>query len=130
MKSTKTILVVDDNRDIRDLLKYTLQNDGYDVFAAEDGRAALRRLEDGLKPDLVLSDIQMPHLSGTELAQLVAEKYTALPVMLMSGHIEITKEDLAHLGVRSFIRKPFDLRVLKACIEDCIELNRLVSKIA
>jgi CheY-like chemotaxis protein len=80
------ILVVDDNLDIRKLAKMFLENSGYAVVTAADGEEGLRMYEDRQASiALLLSDVKMPNMNGTELADRVLRMDSQLPVLLMSG---------------------------------------------
>ena len=80
------ILVVDDEAGIREVLVELLADEGYQTALAVDGRDALRQLE-ATRPDLVLSDVMMPFMSGLELALALAQQpqYRDIPVVLMSA---------------------------------------------
>jgi CheY-like chemotaxis protein len=98
---TRTVLVVDDERFIVDLLAEVLAEEGYRVRTAYDGEAALRDISIA-PPDLVLSDVAMPHLNGIELAHRLQAQ--GIPVILMSAAVSNPRTP----GV-GFIPKPFDL---------------------
>jgi CheY-like chemotaxis protein len=98
---TRTVLVVDDERFIVDLLAEVLAEEGYRVRTAYDGEAALRDVLI-VPPDLVLSDVAMPHLNGIELAHRLSQQ--GIPVILMSAAVSNPRTP----GV-GFIPKPFDL---------------------
>jgi len=84
--SSPTILVVDDEPDVLTLVKLTLESAGYAVLAACDGQLALSLCEKrDYSIDLLLTDINMPHISGLELACRVSEKVPHLPVIFMTG---------------------------------------------
>jgi CheY-like chemotaxis protein len=113
----KTILLVEDNADIRELVAELLETEGYVVHQAEDGKAALARLEqmDG-EPCLVLQDLMMPIMSGPELLQVLHESHrlASLPVVVMSAGGQ--PEDAAQ--ARSFIRKPSDPKTLLSLVKE------------
>ena len=100
-----TILVVDDDADLRRILALTLVDTGYDVEEAGDGISALERIAARF-PDLILSDVQMPHLDGIGLAAVLAPHTPPIPIILMSAHL------LPHGCSLPFIRKPFELDAL------------------
>ena len=91
MASRMRLLVVDDEPAILEVTSSLLASEGYDVSTAEDGLAALRYLKQPL-PDLVISDLRMPNMSGFELLALVRERFPHVPVIAMSG--EFTEKDL------------------------------------
>jgi CheY-like chemotaxis protein len=109
-----TILVADDEPAIVELLAELLSAEGYRVLTAFDGRAALASLERE-RPDLLLTDQRMPHLSGTELiARLHARPDLAVPTILMSSAAPVPGPPPPAV----FFPKPFDLdRLLGLVVE-------------
>lgn len=87
----KRMLVVDDERSIADTLAAILRNAGYEVTAAYDGLSALSRCE-SFHPDLVITDVVMPGMTGIEMAILIKQRYPACKVLLFSG--QATTADL------------------------------------
>src|SRR5688572_10759034 len=85
-RANKRILVVDDERDLVDLIAYNLGRNGYDVLTASDGHAALE-LARRESPDLVILDLMLPGLDGTEVARLLRADPTtaAIPVILLTA---------------------------------------------
>ncbi|WP_411279994.1 PAS domain S-box protein [Gemmatimonas sp.] len=81
-----TLLVVDDEPALARALAKALQRRGYTVYTSHDGRDALQQLDEGIvRPDLVLSDVAMPNMSGDRLAEELLVRYPAIPVILMTG---------------------------------------------
>jgi two-component system alkaline phosphatase synthesis response regulator PhoP len=112
----RTILVVDDQASVRDMLRDYLGRQGFRVVTAVDGREALM-LARSERPDLMLLDLLMPELKGTEvLTQLRRE--SNLPVIVLTAQIEDTDRIVGlELGADDYICKPFNLREVKARIE-------------
>ncbi|MEW5870526.1 MAG: response regulator transcription factor [Chloroflexota bacterium] len=109
----KTILVVDDQSNVRTLLREYLTAEGFRVVLAEDGRQALyaARRE---KPDLILLDIMMPEMSGYEFIQ-VYRKERETPIILLTARMEEPDKVLGlELGADDYITKPFGMRELVA----------------
>lgn len=100
----KTVLVVEDQAQVRSLVRFILQSEGYRVLEAEHGRDALRVLRDHPEVALVLSDVSMPEMTGTELVRALASENRSLPVVLMSGFLDASHEELAV----PLLRKPFE----------------------
>ena len=100
-----TILVVDDDPGLRHVLVEGLVDAGFAVEQASDGLMALRQIA-GQVPDLILSDVRMPHLDGIGLATTLAPHAPAIPIILMSGN------PLPHDCLLPFIGKPFALEAL------------------
>jgi CheY-like chemotaxis protein len=100
-----TILVVDDDPAIRDVLAHALADAGYGVEQASDGLLALKQIARHM-PDLILSDVRMPHLDGIGLATVLAPHAPSIPIILMSAH------SLPLGCLLPVIRKPFALEAL------------------
>lgn len=120
------ILVVDDEPDIRQLLKEILEDEGYAVSVAEDAESA-RRARLGRRPDLVLLDIWMPDLDGISLLKEWREGGgLPCPVVMMSGHGTVeTAVEATRLGAWDFIEKPISLAKLLLTVEHALSENRL-----
>jgi CheY-like chemotaxis protein len=114
-----TVLVVDDDRDLRDALCGALEESGFSAVGVSDGRAALQYLKNGnQKPALILLDWMMPVLSGGEFReqQLQDPQIADIPVIVISAHV---KADLfgVSLGIEMLLRKPFPLGELISQVE-------------
>lgn len=113
-----TILLVEDDYDVREALVETLRDRGYDVQAAQDGQHALTVLRAGLRPGLILLDLMMPRMSGTEFRTVQKDdpELSSFPVVLLSadGRME---EKARTLKVDGAVRKPIDLDELFGVIE-------------
>jgi putative two-component system response regulator len=107
-KNPSRILVVDDEEDVRGILKYGLIKAGYDCLSAASGMEALVILKDNTV-DVVVSDINMPKMTGLELVRLVKDKYD-IDFIIMTGYVEdFSYEDIIGLGATDFIQKPVGL---------------------
>ena len=108
-----TILIVDDEAPIRELLAWILRDLGYEVYQAINGREAMA-LAIRHRPDLVISDVMMPVMGGQELCRWVKrELQPAPPVILTSsvgGHV------VQDTGADAFVQKPFDLEELEDAV--------------
>jgi CheY-like chemotaxis protein len=104
----RVVLVADDEPLVRALVVRTFELEGYVVHAAPDGQAALRRIEEGVVPDLVVTDVIMPHLNGRQLHDRVRARWPGLPVLYISGHTddEVVVQRLVPEGA-PFLQKPF-----------------------
>lgn len=110
-KDPKSILVVDDNEDIRNLLSLVLQKQGYEVFLAPGGAEALEIVKNN-DLDLILLDVMMPGLSGLEVLSLIREnknkKISEIPVMMITAASTVSDIDAAvEIGASAYIIKPF-----------------------
>lgn len=105
---SSTILVVDDDESVRNMLKSGLQLSGFQCFAAESPGAALRILQTH-PVDVVVTDIRMPEMSGLELGLIVKNDYEA-DVIVMTGYVgDFNYEDIVQQGASDFIQKPLRL---------------------
>jgi two-component system cell cycle sensor histidine kinase/response regulator CckA len=112
------ILVVDDERHIRNLVRLLIERAGYRVAEAEDAEDALRMLQERmLEPQLLLTDIVMPGMSGLTLAARAHQLRPTLPVMFMTGFAD---EYQAELSGSVVIRKPFKAPELLTAIQEVI----------
>ena len=118
-KIKKTIMIVDDEPDIRDTVKSVLEKNGYNVITAINGDDCLSKLKGGKKPNLILMDIMMP---GTPVIKVIPKikdiKIIYLSVVKAS---EAEKEDLMKLSnIIGFIQKPFDINELVSRIKKAV----------
>ena len=112
------ILVVDDERDIRNVVRIFAERCGYRVIEAGTGEEALRLLEERLlEPRLLLTDIVMPGMSGLQLAARAHQVRPSLPVIFMTGFAD---EYQAELSGSVCLRKPFKPAELLSAIQDVI----------
>jgi two-component system OmpR family response regulator len=109
------ILVVEDEQSFSDPLSYLLRKEGYEVAIAEDGPAALEEF-DRVGADLVLLDLMLPGLSGTEVCRQLRTRSTVPVIMLTAKDSEIDKVVGLEIGADDYVTKPFDLRELLARI--------------
>jgi len=108
------ILVVDDNRDNRELVVKVLKNRGYDMVEAVDGEDALRKAQDE-RPGLILMDISLPKMDGYEVIRRLKsqEEYRDIPIVALTAHVmKGDKERAMNAGCIGFIPKPIDIREL------------------
>lgn len=102
-----TILIVDDDPHIRELLRFYLQKEGYQTMEAADGREAISQLEVN-RIQLTIVDIMMPHVDGYQLCEEIRRFYD-IPVMMLTAKGEITDKEKAYLaGTDDYIVKPFE----------------------
>ena len=114
---SKSILLVEDDDDIRDLVSLVLRRDGYHVYEADNGRAALDLLESLPSPPcLLLLDLMMPVMSGPELLHVLSEReqLATLPVVVLSAGGQPWHAPAA----KKFIRKPADPQRLLAAVHE------------
>jgi CheY-like chemotaxis protein len=116
----KQILVVDDEKNIRQLFQEELLDEGYVVTVADGGREALEKIA-ARKPDLVIVDIRMPDMNGLELMQEIRKDYQDLPIIVCTA-LRALQDDYTiwESQVSAFLAKPVDLDDLKQRVKDCI----------
>jgi len=122
------ILIVDDEKNIRESLKGILQDEGFQVDNAKDGQSAIAMVQEE-RPDLVLLDIWMPGLDGIETLKKMRELHPDLQIIMMSGHATIeTAVTATKLGAYDFVEKPLSLEKLLVCIHNALKINQLVAE--
>jgi signal transduction histidine kinase len=110
-----TILVVDDDRDVRLLAVSCLENLGYQVMAADSGQAALDLTASDARIDMILIDIAMPEITGVEVMEAILKKRPGIPFLYMTGYVGPTKLDPSEQRV---LKKPFTITELGAKVEE------------
>ncbi len=118
---TRTLLVVDDDADVRDVLDEVLTEAGYDVVCVDDGEVALDYLQDSPAPDAILLDLCMPVMSGWELARRLRRQpeLARIPLVLITA-----SEPHAGYPGTEVLRKPLDLDRLLHTVRDVLERDR------
>lgn len=121
MADQKTILLVDDEIDLQQLVKLVLKSKGYDVQTANNGREALEKLET-LQPDLIILDINMPVMGGVEFYQRICDAWSQpkYPVLVLTARANM-EELFRLLDVDGFMAKPFETEDLLAEVEMIIK---------
>jgi len=122
------ILIVDDERAIRSTLKEILEYENHQVDEAADGAEGWEKLKNG-QYDILLSDIKMPKMDGTELLEKVMEAGTDIPVIMISGHGTIeTAVECIKKGAYDFIAKPLDLNRLMITMRNALDKSNLIEE--
>ena len=120
-----SILLIDDEATLREVLRHALERDGHRVLEAANGKEALE-VSRGVALDLVVTDIVMPEMDGIEVILALAERNPGLPVVAMSGGGLFPKELLlsnAHiLGAVSTLAKPFEIDELAVAVRGALGL--------
>ena len=108
------ILVADDDTAVRDSLRRSLAFNGYEVALAEDGPTALAAVDEK-KPDLVLLDVNMPHVDGLEVCRRLRAAGNDVPVLMLTARVEVGDRVLGlDAGADDYLPKPFALEELLA----------------
>ena len=105
----KTILFVDDSESIREIVNFTLQNEGYKVLISDNGKNALKFL-DGSDINLIITDLHMPEMNGIELIREIRkmEEYARTPILFLTTESQTSKKlEAKEAGATGWIVKPF-----------------------
>ena len=115
----RTVLVIDDEETIRDVLGRFLGKAGYDVKTARDGAAALEMVHTGFRPDVIVLDLMMPVMSGFEVlsALRVNPEWSTIPVVILTATMGYSAE---HLQAAAVLAKPFDSATVQAAVEKAL----------
>ena len=123
------VLIVDDEKAIRNTLKEILEFEGYEAVEAEDGASALQAFTNIGDFDVVLCDIKMPKMDGIEVLQKLNDLNPDTPVIMLTGHGTVeTAVDATRKGAYDFIQKPPDLNRLLITIRNATEKTTLVTE--
>ncbi|MCK5380878.1 MAG: response regulator [Candidatus Latescibacteria bacterium] len=119
----KNILVVDDERDVREVLGDILDFLGYHVTAVPDGKKALKMAKGGF--DLVITDLNMPKMGGKKLLKAIKLRAPQLPVAVVTGYgASETWAEVKAMGAEGFLEKPFRISEVKNLVEHTMEASR------
>jgi two-component system response regulator (stage 0 sporulation protein F) len=114
-KSMK-ILIIDDEADLRDLMKEVLEEEGYQVFCAANGADGIQ-LNEAMNPDVILLDLRMPEMDGIETLRNIRKTDGTVNVVILTGYgCPDTIRDAADLNVSEYLSKPFENRELSSII--------------
>src|ERR1700689_4154057 len=108
------ILIIEDERDLTQVLTYSLEREGYETIVAHDGQEGLRRAQT-LLPDLIILDLMLPGLSGLEVCRELraGERTREIPIIILSAKAEETDQVVGFsLGADDYVTKPFSIKVL------------------
>ena len=125
-----TVLVVDDDGEIRTALEMMLQYEGWTVWTARDGREALTRLEreaaEGQRASVVLTDVKMPRMDGLELLEALRAEPAPPPVVMVSGHADVQMAvEAVRKGALDFIEKPLDQNRVLVSLRNALRADEL-----
>jgi len=122
----RSILVVDDDKAIREYLSTFLASCGYSVECAAAGDEALTRIANGAPPSTILLDILLPGMDGMEVIKSLKALHPHIPIIVLSGlgHIKTVVEAM-QLGAADYLTKPFEEEALQLAIENVLEKQRL-----
>lgn len=114
MSDQKTVLIVEDEKNIVDILRFNLQRSGYAILEAYDGEDGLRQALSA-NPDLILLDVMLPKMNGFDVCKALREKGSNVPVIILTAREEESDKVLGlEIGADDYITKPFSMRELVA----------------
>ncbi|MFJ8065685.1 response regulator transcription factor [Psychrobacillus sp. NPDC096426] len=118
----KTILIVEDEESIYDILSYSLRKEGFSVYGASTGKKALEYLQ-GIEIDLVILDLMLPDTTGFELCKDITST-SNLPILMLTARNDIVDKVLGlELGAEDYMTKPFDVREVIARVKVLLRRN-------
>ena len=125
MMSRQSVLVVEDEEDIMEVIRFNLEKEGYEVNQALSGEKALQMIENNL-PSLVLLDLMLPGINGLDLCRIFKQndRTKAIPVIMLTAKSE--DADIVaglEMGAEDYITKPFSPRVLVARVRTILRLS-------
>ncbi len=126
------VLVVDDEEQIRKVVGMTLKKAGYDVQEAEDGKRAIEVLNEGENPllvDVIICDIRMPKINGTEAIAYFRSQYPSTPVVVLTGYPDVQlATSLLKDGIVEYLVKPVDRDKLLGAVKGAMDRRSMFSK--
>ena len=117
MEQKRTVLVVEDEKSIVDILRFNLEKEGYAVLTAYDGDSGLEQAVNG-GADLILLDVMLPKMNGFDVCRRLREKGSSVPVIILTAREEEADKVLGlEIGADDYITKPFSMRELMARVK-------------
>ena len=127
MDRQKTVLIVEDEKNIVDILRFNLQREGYQTLEAYDGEDGLNKARSE-KPDLILLDVMLPRMNGFEVCRALRQAGDNVPVIILTAREEETDKVLGlEIGADDYITKPFSMREVIARVEANIRRTSMAS---
>lgn len=116
---SKTILVIEDEEDIRDILSYYIEKEGFNIKEAENGKSGINIIRKE-KIDLIILDLMLPDISGYDVCKEISKDYK-IPIIMLTAKNDIVDKILGlELGADDYVTKPFDVREIIARIKACL----------
>ena len=127
MEQKKTVLIVEDEKNIVDIVRFNLQREGYDTLEAYDGAAGLA-LAHETHPDLILLDVMMPKMMGFDVCRVLRDEGDNVPIIILTAREEEEDKILGlEIGADDYITKPFSMRELMARVKANIRRTAMTS---
>ena len=112
-----SILIVEDDSDLRHTIVEVIKNCGYDICEADSGSAALKKIIER-KPNVIISDLSMPNGSGLDLAKAMTKHHLKIPFVLLTGRRELDTECYTEPTIQHIVFKPFKPQEILSLIQD------------
>ncbi|HZL06264.1 MAG TPA: response regulator, partial [Coriobacteriia bacterium] len=126
---TRRVLIADDERNMRWVLRQALESEGYEVVEAADGKETLAAVAD-IPPDLMVIDHKMPSPDGMEVLRRLRSKGLSFPIIMLTAHGNVTSAvEAMKAGASEYLTKPFDLDELKLSIDRAIRMTELAAEV-
>ena len=127
MEQKKTVLIVEDEKNIVDIIRFNLQRTGYNTLEAYDGEAGLAMAREE-KPDLILLDVMMPKMMGFDVCRALRAEGDNVPVIILTAREEEEDKILGlEIGADDYITKPYSFRELLARVRAVLRRNQMVA---
>ncbi len=127
MEQKKTVLIVEDEKNIVDIVRFNLQREGYDTLEAYDGAAGLALARE-THPDLILLDVMMPKMMGFDVCRVLRDEGDNVPIIILTAREEEEDKILGlEIGADDYITKPFSVRELMARVKANIRRTAMTS---
>lgn len=123
MASKKRILLIEDEKDLLEMVRFRLEVSGYEVLAAYDGQEGLDKARKE-KPDLIILDVMLPKMDGYKVCRMLKfdEKYKNIPIIMFTARAQDSDRKLGEeVGADGYVTKPFEPEVLLAKIKQLTE---------
>lgn len=121
----KRILIVDDEKDIVETLKFIIESDGYDCIVAYDGEEALN-LAKTQNPDLIILDVMLPKINGYKVCRLLKfdSKYKHIPILMVTARTQHEDKIIGEeTGANEYITKPFDIDTISNLVKKYLQIT-------
>ena len=130
MKNQKNIVVVDDEKDILELIKFNISNNGYNCFCADNGETAIKLAKTNI-PDLIILDLMLPGIDGLDICRILKNNKETqnIPILMLTA--KTSDENIIEgleVGADDYVTKPFSIKVLLARVETLLRRNYNLEK--
>ncbi len=127
--SNGRVLIVDDEADVRKVVRMTLEKAGYEVLEAEDGEKAIEKINEGENPltlDVIISDIRMPKINGVEAINYFQQQYPRVPLIVLTGFPDLDMAtSFLKKGIVDYLVKPVESEKLRAAVASAMEKREI-----